>query len=159
MTVASSSNIWLLVTRWLLALSVIILMYLAVTDDPPTITFPAVQSVFLGLVLFYLVLSAVLLRNATGGLGMVVGAVSVVLGLTGLVAAIGNWDRYYQLDKVRWLETFWGRRGVRLIYGVVGMLLIALGVAIAMGFGPNKSAAQSSRTPRTQNLPGLGDAI
>ena len=73
-----------------------------------------------------------------------VGAVSIALGLAGVVAAIGNWDSYYQLDKVRWLETVWGRRVARLVYGVVGMLLIVLGVAIALGFGPNKAAASST---------------
>ena len=72
-----------------------------------------------------------------------VGAVSIVLGLAGVVAAIGNWDRYYQLDKVRWLETVWGRRTARTMYGVVGSLLILLGVAIALGFGPNKAAQHS----------------
>ena len=75
-----------------------------------------------------------------------VGAVSIALGVAGVVAAIRNWDSYYQLDKVRWLETVWGRRAARIVYGFLGMLLIALGVAIALGFGPNKSAVQKNRT-------------
>lgn len=68
-----------------------------------------------------------------------VGAVAIVLGVAGLIAAVANRDSYYRLDKVRWFETVWGRRGARLMYGVIGALLIALGITIAFGFGPNKT--------------------
>ena len=74
-----------------------------------------------------------------------VGTVSIVLGVAGLIAAIGNWDGYYQLDKVRWFEAVAGRRWARVAYAVIGTLLIVLGVAIALGFGPNKSSAQTWR--------------
>jgi len=80
---------------------------------------------------------------------MFVGAVSIALGVAAVVAAVGNRDSYYRLDKVHWLENVLGRRAARMVYGFVGMLLIVLGVAIALGFGPNKFSVQS----RTRNSP------
>jgi len=68
-----------------------------------------------------------------------VGAVSILLGVVGVIAAVGNWEVCYQLDKVRWLESVSGRWCARAVYAVIGTLLIAMGVAIACGFGPNKS--------------------
>jgi hypothetical protein len=74
-----------------------------------------------------------------------VGVVAVVLGLVGIVAAIGNWDHWYRFSKIRWIESIGGRRCARALYALLGIVLIALGVAIALGFGPNKSEPQSGR--------------
>ena len=68
-----------------------------------------------------------------------VGSVAVVLGVLAVAAAAGNWDRCYQFAKIRWLESMAGRGVARAAYAAVGVALILLGVAIALGFGPNKS--------------------
>jgi hypothetical protein len=62
-----------------------------------------------------------------------VGAVAIALGIGGLIGAIANWDPYYRLHKVRWIEKVGGRWCARLVYAVLGIGLIVLGVAIAMG--------------------------
>ena len=72
-------------------------------------------------------------------LDLFVGSVSCGLGVLALVAALANWNACYQLDKVRWLEDQWGRSTLRWIYAVVGLVLVAMGVAIAAGIGPNAS--------------------
>ena len=77
-----------------------------------------------------------------------VGCVAVLLGAVGLIAAIANWDVFFQFSKVRWIESIGGRRLARAFFALVGALLIALGFAIAGGFGPNKS-----RSPRTAPAP------
>ena len=77
-----------------------------------------------------------------------VGCVAVLLGAVGLIAAIANWDPFFQFSKVRWLESIGGRGLARAVFAIVGALLIALGFAIAGGFGPNKS-----RSPRTAPAP------
>ena len=53
-----------------------------------------------------------------------VGAVAVVLGLLAVVAAIGNWDGYYRFRKVRWIEAIGGRWSARLVYVLLGVVLI-----------------------------------
>lgn len=71
-----------------------------------------------------------------------VGAVSVLLGLVALIAAVSNNDWCYSLPKVRWLSRHTNRTTSRCIYGVLGLLLIAWGIAICFGFGPNKGDKQ-----------------
>jgi hypothetical protein len=72
-----------------------------------------------------------------------VGAVAVAIGVFALLSAICNWNWSYQLWKARWVEARFGRRGARLFYTILGLAMIALGVAIACGFGPNKSRGTS----------------
>jgi hypothetical protein len=72
-------------------------------------------------------------------LDLFVGSVSIGLGVLALVAALFNWNASYQLDKARWLEDQWGRSTLRWIYALVGLVLVALGVAIAAGIGPPAS--------------------
>lgn len=84
-----------------------------------------------------------------------VGGVSVALGVLAVLAAIGNWDCCFQLAKVRWLETFGGRRATRAVYALVGAALIVLGVAIALGFAPNKSRRGAVPAPPGGAAPDL----
>jgi hypothetical protein len=67
-----------------------------------------------------------------------VGVVAIGIGLFALLAAIFNWDWSYRLWKARWVEARFGRRGARVFYVILGLAMIALGVAIAVGFGPNR---------------------
>jgi len=64
-----------------------------------------------------------------------VGSVAILLGLFAVVAAIHNHDWYFRLRKARWIEERWGRTPVRIIYGLLGITLIALGIGIAVGIG------------------------
>ncbi len=70
---------------------------------------------------------------------MFVGVVAVALGLAILLSSATNWQNAYRLRKTRWLEARLGRSGARVVLAVLGVALIALGVAIAMGFAPNAS--------------------
>ena len=54
------------------------------------------------------------------------------LGLLALVAAIHNHDVYYQLPKMRLIESSWGRRGARVFYAVLGVLILLLAAFIAL---------------------------
>jgi small neutral amino acid transporter SnatA (MarC family) len=68
-----------------------------------------------------------------------VGCVSSGIGLTALAAAIWNWEASFQMRAARLIEHRWGRLAARIAYAVLGVLLVCLGVAIGLGFGPNKS--------------------
>jgi hypothetical protein len=63
-----------------------------------------------------------------------VATVAIVIGVWGVWSAWLANGRAYELPKVRWLEGQLGRGGVRCVLGVGGLLLVALGVAIAMGW-------------------------
>ena len=76
-----------------------------------------------------------------------VGAVAVSLGVIGLLASIRNWELCYRTWKIEWIEAFGGRMAVRAVYAVLGLGLISLGLAIAGGFAPNKSAASPRLLP------------
>ena len=55
---------------------------------------------------------------------LLVGGISIVLGALALLAAIFNWDASFQLLKIRWLESRWGRSTVRVIYALLGIGLM-----------------------------------
>lgn len=80
-----------------------------------------------------------------------VGTVAIALGLFVSLSAVFNWDWYYQLHKARWIESICGRSGARVFFGVLGLVLIVLGAAIASGMlsgssrnGGSKSSAKHS---------------
>ena len=85
-----------------------------------------------------------------------VGTVAVSVGLLALTSAIGNWDWPYRLGMARRVESRFGRRGARIFYAILGALLVALGVAIALGFGPNKSRGESAASRRAADLTAAG---
>jgi hypothetical protein len=65
------------------------------------------------------------------------GALAITLGALALLASLLNWEAAFQLRKAQWLETRFGRPGARLSLAVLGAVLLALGVAIALGYAPN----------------------
>ncbi len=71
-----------------------------------------------------------------------VGVVAIGIGLFALFSAACNWDWSYRLWKARYMEARFGRRGARIFYAMLGAAMIALGVAIALGFGPNRARAK-----------------
>jgi hypothetical protein len=73
----------------------------------------------------------------------IVGGTSIAIGLLSVAAGASNLDAFYQVTKIKWIETRGGRALARTAYAMVGVTLIALGIAIAMGYAPN-SAANSS---------------
>ncbi len=88
---------------------------------------------------------------------LLVGAVAIALGLITMSAAIFKWEGAYQLHKVRWIESLCGRRGARLFFVVLGLLLILLGGAVALGYGLNKSRT-SGHVPKFPLRDGLTKA-
>jgi len=65
---------------------------------------------------------------------ILVGAVSVALGLFIGLAAACNWHWYYTLRSARFLEKRLGRAGARCVHGVLALGLIGLGIAVGTGF-------------------------
>ena len=65
---------------------------------------------------------------------VIVGGIGCGLGLFFLAAAALNWNWSFELRKTRWLTARFGRPAARLVLAGVGLLLIALGVAISLGF-------------------------
>ncbi len=79
-----------------------------------------------------------------------VGLISTSLGLFSLVSAVSNWEWFFQLRKMRWLEDRLGRTRARVTAGLLGCGLIVLGIAIALGFAPNKSAQRDGQSGRAE---------
>ena len=53
----------------------------------------------------------------------------IALGLFSLVAAIWNIDWYFQTDGARMFVRRMGRNGARMFYALLGLALVACGVA------------------------------
>jgi small neutral amino acid transporter SnatA (MarC family) len=67
-------------------------------------------------------------------LDLVVGAASIGLGILLCVTGAANLDYLQHHSKLRWLTAALGRTGARVVCSIVGLLLVALGVAIALGW-------------------------
>jgi hypothetical protein len=81
-----------------------------------------------------------------------VGAISVLLGLIGVIAAVANRDVCYQLEKIRKLEQRAGRSSARAVYAVVGVVLICLGIAIGLGVRPGIWTGEDRRAHHWRDL-------
>lgn len=66
-----------------------------------------------------------------------VGSVALVLGIAALVAALFNLEAAFQLPKAQAIENRYGRRGARICFAVLGLLLVGLGCLALVGFAPN----------------------
>jgi hypothetical protein len=71
-----------------------------------------------------------------------VSGVAVILGSLVLAGAVLNVEWYFHLRKARWVESWAGRNGARVVFGLLGGGLIVLGIAIAMGFSPTKAMSR-----------------
>jgi len=63
-----------------------------------------------------------------------VGVVAIALGSMLVTAATVNWSWYYSLRSARFLESKLTRTGARIVHGLLGLALIAVGLAVAAGF-------------------------
>ena len=63
-----------------------------------------------------------------------VGFVAVAVGLFLVGCAVANWQWYYSLWSAQWLQRLFGRWGARCFHTLLGLGLIALGIAIALGY-------------------------
>ena len=80
-----------------------------------------------------------------------VGSIAMIVGAVVASAAIFNWDHFYQLKKAQWVESLWGRRGARFFFAALGLFLIVLGSAIAIGFVTNRSRFESHHDLRRRH--------
>ncbi|MDR1557539.1 MAG: immunity 17 family protein [Tannerellaceae bacterium] len=55
-------------------------------------------------------------------------AIFVVAGLISLIAAIFNFDWYFQSRKASTFVNWFGRNGARVFYGLLGLALITAGI-------------------------------
>lgn len=78
-----------------------------------------------------------------------IGSVALTLGALALGAALSNYDRLFQLAKLRMLEEWLGRGGARLACGLLGCSLIVVGGLIITGVLPRKV---SQYKPRLDNF-------
>ena len=62
-----------------------------------------------------------------------VGGVGVSIGVAFLGAALLNWNWCFETPKGKWLAERMGRTGARIFFAGLGLALVALGVATALG--------------------------
>ncbi len=72
-----------------------------------------------------------------------VGGAAIALGLLSVAAGASNLDIFFRAAKMKWVEARGGRVLARALYAMIGLTLIGLGIAVAMGFGPNVSTNSS----------------
>lgn len=70
---------------------------------------------------------------------LLVGSLAMGLGIFSIMAAVFQWDWVFRLPKVRLIEARFRRRGAKYFYLSLGCLLLAIGVAIAVGWRPSIS--------------------
>lgn len=74
-----------------------------------------------------------------------IGSVAVTLGALAVGAALSNYDRFFELSKLRLLEEALGRGGARWTCGLLGCGLIIVGGLIVAGVLPRKVSVAEPR--------------
>lgn len=67
-------------------------------------------------------------------LDLLVGGISVVLGIVCLLASLVPIAWFYQLPKAQWVSRHWGAGAARAFYGILGLALVIWGAVIASGW-------------------------
>lgn len=76
-----------------------------------------------------------------------VGSVSIVLGAAALWTTLFNVESLLQLPQPKSMARRWGRGGVRVFFGGLGILLIVAGCAVIAGFAPGWLGLPPLETP------------
>src|SRR5690606_21270170 len=72
----------------------------------------------------------------------IVAAVAFAIGAFALAAALWNFSWPYQLRKIQWIDERYGRRAARLAWALIGLAMLALGAAIALGWNSPRAAVE-----------------
>jgi uncharacterized membrane protein SirB2 len=62
-----------------------------------------------------------------------VSTVAFLLAAVCLGVALFDLRWFFRMPKAQWAEARWGRRGARLAFGLIGLVLTLLGLYIALG--------------------------
>ncbi|MCL4204079.1 MAG: hypothetical protein KJ000_16370 [Pirellulaceae bacterium] len=62
-----------------------------------------------------------------------VSTVAFILAAVCLCVALFDVQWFFRMPKAQWAEARWGRRGARLAFGLIGLILMLLGLYIALG--------------------------
>lgn len=62
------------------------------------------------------------------GMHYLIQGIFVLVGLTALIVAIGNWDWFFKAQNAQFIVSNVGRTKARLFYAAIGLLMIATGV-------------------------------
>ena len=65
---------------------------------------------------------------------LLVGTLAAMMGVVLVFCAVLNWEWYYSLRTARWLQKMLGRNGARFVHTLLGLSIVAMGVAIALGY-------------------------
>ena len=76
-----------------------------------------------------------------------VGGVSIALGVAAIWAAAANSDAVFRLATPKLVERMWVRSGVRIVFAILGIVLIATGIALMAGFSPGWLSVPYLETP------------
>ena len=62
------------------------------------------------------------------GMHYLIQGIFVLVGLTALILAIGNWDWFFKAQNTQFIVSNVGRTKTRLFYAAIGVLMIATGI-------------------------------
>ena len=70
-----------------------------------------------------------------------IGLLVAAAGLFAIAGAVFNWDFFMNNRKARLFVSLLGRNGARVVYVILGGIIITLGALIALGFLKNGQGA------------------
>ena len=61
------------------------------------------------------------------------GVVFMLIGLFSLIASIKDWNFFFGSLKAKWVVNIIGRNGTRILYGILGIVIIIVGILAILG--------------------------
>lgn len=57
----------------------------------------------------------------------------IIIGLITVLACVFNWEFFFEHNKAQSLLKKFGRNGARIVYGILGALILVLGIFLLLG--------------------------
>ncbi len=65
---------------------------------------------------------------------MIAGVLLILAGLFTLAGVIQNWNWFFNSRRARFIVAIFGREGARIVYGILGIVMVVFGItAMAAG--------------------------
>ena len=65
---------------------------------------------------------------------VIVTTIFFLLGILSLLASLANWDWFFASKNSIIFSRWWGRKGARIFYGILGIFIVGMAIILCLDF-------------------------